>query len=147
MKKDKAFYMIITKELDYLYDLKNEFKFLGFPDRNKLAVQKMKPGDKIIVYVSKKSVFAAATEVTGNYFYSDNQAWSDPYEIWPNRIPTRPLYYFKDLNKAVYVKEIWDNLSLFKNKNKWGSQVQGSFRKITSDDYDNILNSIKMRAL
>ena len=45
----------------------------------------------------------------------------------------------------IYIKDIWDNLEFIKNKQKWGSQVQGSFRKISEHDYKVILKSIKER--
>ena len=45
----------------------------------------------------------------------------------------------------VFIKDIWDNLEFIKNKNKWGSQGQSSFRRISEHDYNVIFNSIKER--
>ena len=42
------YYMIITTPTDYRLDVKNEFKFVGFPERNRNSVMKFKEGDKII---------------------------------------------------------------------------------------------------
>jgi len=138
--------MIITNEYDYECDLENEFRFLGFPDRNRTSVKNMNVGDRVIVYVSKKSVFMASVEIVGKYFYSKKRVWSDPYDLWPHRIHTKPLNTIDDVKKGVYIKEIWEDLSFIKNKHKWGSQVQGSFRKLTENDYNVIFNAIEERS-
>ena len=37
------------------------------------------------------------------------------------------------------------DLEFIKNKTKWGSQVQGSFRKLSEHDYNVIANEIRKR--
>ena len=145
MEEYKSYFMIITTEDDYECDLENEFSFLGFPDRNRKSVKNMKIGDRVIVYVSKKSVFMAAVEISDKYFYSEKRIWSDQYDLWPHRIHTKPIRYIDNIKKGVYIKEIWDNLSFIKNKHKWGSQVQGSFRKLSESDFNVILSAIEER--
>lgn len=139
------YYIIITNSLDYEYDVKNNFKCAGFPSRNKRGVLAMQPGDKIVFYVSKISKFMAITEVTGKYFYSDEQYWSDDFDIYPDRIPIKPLLHIDDLKNGVYIKDIWDNLSFIKNKNKWGSQLMGSFRYLSEDDFKVIEKALQAR--
>ena len=143
------FFMIVTNEIDYEWDIENRFACAGFPERNKKAIQQMEVGDKIIYYVTKQSKFMAAVEVVGEYFYSEKSIWDDPYDLWPHRIPTRPLVYIDNCDDGVYIKDIWDNLSFIKTKNKWGSQVQGSFRRLGENDYNVIINAIneKKRSL
>lgn len=146
MKLEHNYHMIITNQNDYKIDLKNNFVFVGFPDRNRKTIQTMKPGDKIIFYILKKSVFMAVVEVTGNYFYSEEKHWSDDFDLWPHRIKTKPLVFIDDFVKGIYIKEIWDNLDFITNKTKWGSQVMGSYRKISRNDFNIIFNAIKERS-
>ncbi len=40
---------------------------------------------------------------------------------------------------------VWDDLEFIKNKTKWGSQVQDSFRKLSERDYNVIANEIRKR--
>ena len=136
------YYMIVTNEVDYEWDIDNKFVCAGFPKRNKKSVQKMKEGDKIIYYVTKQSKFMAAVEVIGEYFYSEQWIWDDPYDLWPYRIHTKPICYIKNFDNGVFIKDIWDDLEFIKNKKKWGSQVQGSFRKFSENDYEVIYKSI-----
>lgn len=136
------YFMIVTNEIDYEWDIDNEFKCAGFPDRNKKALQQMEIGDKIVYYVTKHSKFLAVVEVTGEYFYSEEPIWDDPYDLWPHRIKTKPLEYISLCENGVFIKDIWDDLEFIKNKVKWGSQVQGSFRRLSEHDYRIISNSI-----
>lgn len=133
--RERNYYMIITTEKDYEIDVANNFNIVGFPDRNENSVKKFKKGDKIIFYVTKKSVFASIVEVTGEYFYSREQIWGDEYDLYPHRINCKPIYVLKDVNQRVYIKDIWDNLEFIKNKHKWGVYVQGSYRVMTEHDF------------
>lgn len=141
------YYMVITTEIDYEWDIDNEFSCVGFPTRNKKSVSAMMPGDKIVFYVTHESKFMAAVEVTDGYFYSEEQIWDDPYEIFPERVKTKPLGYIEEFDDGIYIKDIWDNLEFIKNKVKWGSQVQGSMRKISEHDYKVIEKSILEKAV
>lgn len=136
------YYMIVTNEIDYEWDIDNQFVCAGFPDRNKKSLQQMEPGDKIIYYVTKHSKFMAITEVVGEYFYSEQPIWDDPYDLWPHRINTTPIVFIESCDDGVFIKDIWDNLNFIKNKIKWGSQVQGSFRKLSENDYNVIYEAI-----
>ena len=102
----------------------------------------MNPGDRIIYYVTKQSKFMAAVEVVGEYFYSEEPIWDDPYDLWPHRIPTKPLTFIESCDEGVFIKDIWDDLEFIKSKVKWGSQVQGSFRKLSEHDYNIIYENI-----
>lgn len=142
----RNYYMIVTNEIDYEWDIDNKFACAGFPDRNRKSLKQMNPGDRIIYYVTKHSKFMAAVEVIGEYFYSEEPIWDDPYDLWPHRIPTKPLVFIESCDKGVFIKDIWDDLEFIKNKAKWGSQVQGSFRKLCEHDYDVIENAVNKMA-
>ena len=113
------YYMIITTPADYKLDVKNEFKFVGFPERNRNSVMKFRKGDKVIVYVTQKSSFAAVLEITGEPYCSYTQVWDDEYILYPYRVSTSPIFYAKANSEMVFIKDIWDGLSFIKNKHKW----------------------------
>lgn len=145
------YYLIITTIDDYEIDIENGFKFLGFPYRNKSSVNNFEVGNHIIMYLSKISSFAAELEVCGEAFYDDSQVWNDYLETYPCRIPCKviryaplpkhddydfkPKHFPKIKEQMVFIKDIWDNLDLISNKGKWGSQLMGSFRKISEHDF------------
>jgi hypothetical protein len=137
------YYMIVTNEIDYEWDIENQFLCAGFPERNKNSLLQMKPGDKIIYYVTKHSKFMAVVEVVGEYFYSEDPIWDDLYDLWPHRIPTKPILFIDNCDNGVFIKDIWDELGFIKNKVKWGSQVQGSFKKLSENDFNVIFCGLK----
>ena len=135
-------YMIVTNEIDYEWDIDNQFVYAGFPDRNKKSLQQMELEDKIVYYVTKHSKFMAITEVVGEYFYSEDPIWDDPYDLWAHRIHTKPVVYIDNCDDGVFIKDIWDNLVFIKNKVRWDSQVQGILRKLSENDFNVIYNGI-----
>lgn len=138
-----AYYLIITNKSDYMADIRNRFSCAGFPERNEKRVKKMKPGDKIVYYVTKESRFCAVVDVVGKYFLSYEKIWTDEYDLWEHRIKTKPVVYKKSYREGIYIKDIWDNLDMIANKGKWGSQVMGSFRELTDNDFDVIYKALK----
>lgn len=100
---DKNYYMIITTKEDYKKDLENNFKFLGFPARNKKSVEKFNIGDKVVFYVTKISSFAATVEITGESFYSAKQVWTDEYDVWPYRVESQKEYAISEEEKMIYI--------------------------------------------
>lgn len=146
MKKDnKKYYLLSTPPNDFLIDIENNFSIAGFPERNKNSVKKFKKGDRIVYYITKKHLFGAITEVTGEHYYSREQVWSDWFNLFPNRIKTKPIFEFKNFDNMIFIKDIWDDLSFIKEKKKWGAYLQGSFRNLNKKDYQVIENEFKKR--
>lgn len=142
----ESYYMIITTPNDFAIDLKNKFKILGFPERNKKSVQKFKKGDKVVFYVLGEYLFGGIAEVTGEYFYDNkNQIWTDPYDKWPSRINAKEIFLIEKFEDMVFLKDIWNDLSFVKQQKKWGVYFQGSFKKLSKEDYTVIENALKER--
>ena len=110
------YYMIVTNEVDYEWDIDNKFVCAGFPKRNKKSVQKMKEGDKIIYYVTKQSKFMAAVEVIGEYFYSDNGFGMILMIYGHIEFTQNPFVILKNFDNGVFIKDIWDDLEFIKIK-------------------------------
>lgn len=85
----------------------------------------------------------AADEIDEEYFYSEKQIWDVPFDLWPHRIHTKPITYIENLENGIFIKDMWDRLEFIKNKVKWGSQVQGSFRRLSEHEYDVIYQKIR----
>lgn len=97
------YYMIVTNEIDYEWDIDNQFSCAGFPERNKKSLQQIEIGDKIIYYVTKQSKFMAVVEVVDEYYYSEEPIWDD---LWPHRIHTKPIIFIKNCDDGVFIKDI-----------------------------------------
>lgn len=138
----KKFYMIITTYEDFKIDIKNRFKFIGFPERNGKRLKTFMPGDKVVFYISKKQCFGGIAEITGESFECHTQIWNDEYDLYPCRIPAKVNLISKSENQMVHLKDIWDNLNFIKQKHKWGVYVQGSLKVLSENDYLTIENAL-----
>jgi len=139
----KSYYMITTSVDDFKVDIKNKLSIIGLPDRNEKSIRKFDIGDKIIFYISKLSLFGGIAEVVSQYFYDRKQIWTDPYDLWPHRVFTKPIYLIDDFTKMIFVKDIWEELEFIKKKKKWGVYVQGSFKRLSEHDFEVVLRSFK----
>lgn len=137
------YYLIITSKESYQIDIKNKFSIIGFPERNRNSVKKFKPGDKIIFYITKVSKFGTVAEVTSDFFYSETPIWNENFDEWPYRVKAKPLVTVNKDEQMLYIKDIWDELEFIKNKEKWGSQVMGSFRKLSENDFNVLYKKLR----
>lgn len=67
--------------------------------------------------------------------------------VFPIGIKTKPISVIDDFESGVFIKDIWDNLEFIKNKIKWGSQVQGSFRRLSEHDCLVIMDAIQNKCI
>lgn len=139
------YYMILTSVSDYACDVKNKFKFAGFPDRYRNSIAKMKKGDKIIYYVTRVSTFCAVVEVTGESYYSKTEVWDDMLDPCARRVPTKPILYKVDANDGVKIKSILNDLDIIVNKICWGVNLSGSYRKLSKHDYELIYDLLNKK--
>jgi len=96
----------------------------------------MKPGDKLICYVTKISRWVGVLEVTSNYYVDTTpffHAVDDPFII---RFKVDPKAWLPlDHAIPIHAPISWDNLSFTKgNGHGWTSMVRGSLRKLEDKD-------------
>lgn len=128
----------------------------GFRDRQKGVASTMKPGDKLICYVTKLSRWVGVLEVTSNYYINDTPIFTQTADPFVVRFNVKPVIWLS-LENAIPVDEdiIWNSLSFTKHLPKkslaWTGMVRGSLRKL--DDHDGqylesvLLNQIKTPTL
>lgn len=111
----------------------------GFRDRQKGVASTMKPGDKLICYVTKLSRWVGVLEVTSNYFINDSPIFTQTADPFIVRFNVKPIIWLS-LENAIPVDEdiIWNNLSFTKHLPKkslaWTGMVRGSLRKLDDQD-------------
>ena len=111
----------------------------------------MRPGDRIVYYLTKDVLFGGVVEVTGEMFEntSDLGLRSDgkPGEDYPYRIATKPVVIAKPGN-AIDVREITDLLEKTRKfgPKKLGMCFRGNLHKISEGDLKTIEGLLKQRA-
>lgn len=98
----------------------------GFRESRWPTVQKIKPGDYLLCYITGISRFIGVLEVTSKGFRDNKLIWKD--EEFPCRLKVRPVVELT-LETAVPVQELRDRLSFFqdlKSPHAWTGRFRGS---------------------
>ena len=120
----------------------------GVPKRNKSLMQRVKPGDTILVYVrqEKEGDTILPSAVTGAY-----EVISEPYEdhsrlfitppqmgdeVFPFRMKVRPVAVFTE---PLEFKPLIPDLKFITNKTMWSGHLRIAMREIPEEDYQFIL--------
>ena len=144
-----AYWFCITNEDNWkVIKQKNVW---GVPERHKNTIAKVKPGDKLLIYVKQErdkdevkeprivAVYEAASEV----FRDSSRIFKTPKgmgnETFPLRIKLKPVKIF---DKPIEFKPLIPKLKFITNKRKWSGHLIGkAMREIPEEDYRLIMNS------
>lgn len=115
----------------------------GFRERRWRTVQRIKPGDLLLCYMTGLSRFFAILEVTGKPFKDSQPIWNEA--VFPARVPVRVVLSL-DPEYAVPVKSLSDQLSYFqdmKSPHAWTGHFRGSPTEEKSEDAKVIITALE----
>lgn len=115
----------------------------GFRESRWSAVQKIKPGDYLLCYLTGVSRFIAVLEATSVAFKDTTAIWKD--EEFPCRIKVKSVVKLNP-STAVPVVELRDRLSMFRDMKSpiaWTGHFRGSPAKWKSSDGDAVLEALQ----
>lgn len=110
----------------------------------------MKPGDRIVYYLTKAVLFGGIVEVTGEMFEDISdiglRSAGKPGEDYPFRIDTKPLV-IPEPGNYIDVREITDLLDKTRKlgPKKLGMAFRGNLHKISDGDYEAIEQLLRDR--
>lgn len=126
---------------------KNNFKLSGYRETRWNSVQKIRPGDILICYITRISRFSGYLRVISEPYKDLDKArkyWQG--DSFPCVIDVEPVLIF-DFLRSIPSKEIVPKLTIAK---KWGGIVRGSPNRINREDGETIIkilkNSLKRKA-
>jgi len=120
----------------------------GVPERYKNTIARVKPGDKLLVYLKQEKVGDKPSRIVAVYesisdafkdstrIFSSKGLRSD--EVFPWRVKIKPVKIF---GKPVEFKPLIPKLKFITNKRKWSGHLMGkAMREIPEEDYNLIIN-------
>lgn len=134
-----AYYIDLFSPDTYETFSKSDRTISGFRERQRGVASDIKPGDKLICYVTKLSRWVGVLEVTSTYFQDDKPIFypvNDPFII---RFNVKDNVWLQ-LEHSVPVNAdiCWDHLSFTKQLTKgsvgWTGMVRGSLRRLDDED-------------
>jgi len=120
----------------------------GVPKRNRTLMQRVKPGDTILVYVRQEkegdtilpSAITGAYEVISEPYIDHSRLFITPPqmgdEVFPFRMKVRPVAVFAE---PLEFKPLIPDLKFITNKTMWSGHLRIAMREIPEEDYQFIL--------
>jgi hypothetical protein len=119
------------------------FAVTGFRKNKWVTMQRVKPGDFFICYLTGVSRWIGLLEVTGKPFLSEEKIWDE--DVFPARVEARPVITLTP-DTAVPIFELKEQLSYFKDMKSphaWTGKLRGSPAAITNADAQVIIKALK----
>jgi len=125
-----------------------DFAMQGIKSRHRKKAERMKPGDRIVYYLTGLKAFAGISKITSPYFESHERIWSsgDPKkdsEDYPFRVHTEPDIVIAegDYIPAEPIAREMTYVAKWPAAN-WTLAFQGNVHEIGQTDFDLIRNAI-----
>ena len=141
-----AYWLCITNETNW--KVIKEKNVWGVPERHKNTIMKVKPGDKLVIYLKQERVdknevkeprIVAVYEVVSEPFKDSTKIFSskgmrNSGETFPWRVEIRPVRIF---DKPIEFKPfLIPKLKFITNKKKWSGHLMGkAMREIPEEDF------------
>ena len=111
----------------------------GFRTRQQNAASRVRPGDRLICYMTKLSRWVGVLEVLSDYFLDDTPIFypeDDPFIV---RFKVKPIVWLpKEKAVPIHEDKVWHNLSFTREHNKqstiWTGKVRGSLVPLSTAD-------------
>jgi predicted RNA-binding protein len=114
----------------------------GFRESRWSTLQKIKPGDYLLCYLTGLMRFIGVIEVTSEPYKDDTPIWS--FATFPCRVDVKVVVKLTP-ETAVPILDLHDELSIFhnlKSPNAWTGSVRGSPMKWSQADGEIIVNAL-----
>ncbi len=138
-------YWVLVSSAENFHATKDRgFTVQGIKSRHRKKAEQMKPGDKLIYYLTGRKVFAGTAIVTSEYFESDEPIWTSKNtkrdgapENYPFRVEIEP--------EAIAEEDAWIDAEpvarqmiharKWPEKN-WTLAFQGNVHNVPEEDYE-----------
>lgn len=149
---EQAYWIVVGSPGNFEKTRELGFTLQGLKSRHRKKAERMKPGDKIVYYITGRKAFAAISTITSPYFESHEAIWksADPAkdsEDYPFRVETQldvalPDSEFVD---AEPIARQMEYASKWPAAN-WTLAFQGNVHQIGAGDFALIRDAIEAQA-
>ncbi len=115
------------------------WKLQGVKSRRGRTARDIKPGDRLVYYVTKAVAFAATAEITSEAFEDHEPIWtSKPGEDYPWRFEIAPVVVVENPADWVPAEQLHEQLEFPRRwpPEHWKLAFQGNIRAWPDADYD-----------
>jgi predicted RNA-binding protein len=141
------YWLCVTNQENW--EVIKEKNIWGVEERHRNTISKVRPGDKLLVYMmtTKKENetlpprIVAAYEVVSEMFTDSSRIFKG--KLYPLRIGLRLIAVF---SKPLDFRELVSKLSFIKNKRMWVGHIRGkAMREIPKEDFETVLEVVGVK--
>ena len=134
-----AYYLDLFSPETFEAFRRSDMTVSGFRPRHRNAAERIKPGDKLVCYLTKLSRWVGILEVVSGPYEDDSPrfyAESDPFLV---RFKVRPTIVLpKEKGIPIYEPEMWDHLSFTSGQERgtptWTGKIRTSLVRLSEVD-------------
>jgi hypothetical protein len=115
----------------------------GFSDKRWKLVQKIRPGDYLLCYLTRVSRWVGVLQVTGEPFFDETPIWAS--KVFPARVRVKVVIALPP-EQGVPVLDMRGKLTIFQglgNPNRWQGPFRGSPNKWKTADGDAVVAALE----
>ncbi len=148
---DRQYWILVSSPDNLEATKSHDFTVQGMKSRHRKKAEQMKPGDKLVYYLTGKKMFAATATVTSEYFEGDDLIWTskntksngDP-ENYPWRVNIEPELV-ADADGWIDAEPVARQMTYAKKwpEKNWTLAFQGNVHNVPEEDYELIHRLLK----
>lgn len=146
---DRTYWMLVSSAENFETSRSRGFDVAGMKSRHGKKAAEVKPGDKVIYYLTGVMAFGGTAEVTGEASYSEDPIWksSKDGELYPHRFPVRPE---SATEPGEYIPAAGLVEAMLHTKkwpaDHWRLAFQGNVHRLPAEDYELIRSAIEQKS-
>jgi hypothetical protein len=144
----QAYWIVVGSPDNFMRTAEHGFTVQGLKSRHRKKAERMKPGDKIVYYLTGRKAFAGIVTIESPYFESHERIWesSDPKKApddYPFRVTVSPdvVLPIPDAIPAEPIARRMAYVAKWPAAN-WTLAFQGNVHEINEDDFHVIRDAI-----
>jgi EVE domain len=150
---DRGYWIVVGSPENFARTAELGFTVQGLKSRHRKKAERMKPGDKIVYYLTGRKAFGGIATIESTYYEDHAPIWksSDPKkaaEDYPFRVNIAPDRILP-LDEAVPAEPIARRMAYVAKwpESNWTLAFQGNVHEINDEDYGLIRNAIEAASL
>ena len=137
---------LTTSPDNFAATAEREWKVQGIKSRRHRTAQQLRPGDKLVYYITRHVAFGGIVEVSSTCFEDHEPIWtSKPGEDYPWRVEIAPEIVLTEPRDWVPVEQLHEALEYPRKwpAEHWRLAFQGNIREWPERDYDTVKTALE----
>jgi hypothetical protein len=149
---DRNYWIVVGSPENFQRTAELGFTVQGLKSRHRKKAERMKPGDKIVYYLTGRKAFGGVATIESEYYEDHDRIWTsgDPKkaaEDYPFRVKISPDLILP-MDEAVPAEGVARRMAYVAKwpADNWTLAFQGNVHQINADDYRLIREAIEAAA-